>query len=86
MRLEEESRRSRNIRESDLLHNNNNNKILDHVASFRITLEIEKDEWKPFRNALDKSDRKKFLMKCGEFKKIELPGCKIKEHKNECTP
>jgi hypothetical protein len=22
----------------------------------------------------------------GEFKKIELPGCKIKEHKNECTP
>jgi len=25
---------------------------------------MEKEEWKPFRNVLDKSDRKKFLMKC----------------------
>jgi hypothetical protein len=30
------------------------------VPSFRIALEMEKEDWKPFRNALDKSDRKKF--------------------------
>ena len=30
------------------------------IPSFRIVLEIEREEWKPFRNALDKSDRKKF--------------------------
>ncbi len=30
------------------------------IPSFRITLALEKEEWKPFRNALDKSDRKKF--------------------------
>jgi hypothetical protein len=30
------------------------------IPSFRIALEIEQAEWKPFRNALDKSDRKKF--------------------------
>ncbi|MDQ3966940.1 MAG: hypothetical protein M3275_00925 [Thermoproteota archaeon] len=30
------------------------------IPSFRIALEIEKAEWKPFRNALDKSDRNKF--------------------------
>jgi hypothetical protein len=29
--------------------------------SFRIALAMEKEEWKPFRNALDKSEeRKKF--------------------------
>jgi hypothetical protein len=28
--------------------------------SFRIALEMEQAEWKPFRNALDKSDRKMF--------------------------
>jgi hypothetical protein len=44
MRLEEQSRRRRNIRESDLVHNNN--KISDHIASFRITLAMEKEEWK----------------------------------------
>ncbi|MDQ3967376.1 MAG: hypothetical protein M3275_03160 [Thermoproteota archaeon] len=60
MRLEEQRRRRRNIRESDLVHNNNNNKISDHIASFRITLAMEKEEWKPFRNALEKKDRKKF--------------------------
>jgi len=31
-----------------------------NIPSFRIALTIEKEEWKPFRNALDKSDRKKF--------------------------
>jgi hypothetical protein len=30
------------------------------VPSFRIVLEEEKEEWKPFRNALNKSDRKEF--------------------------
>jgi hypothetical protein len=33
------------------------------IPPFRIALAMEKEEWKPFRNALDKSDRKKFLMK-----------------------
>jgi hypothetical protein len=30
------------------------------IPSFRTALAMEKEEWKPFRNALDKSDRKKF--------------------------
>jgi hypothetical protein len=30
------------------------------VPSFRIALAMEKEDWRPFRNALDKSDRKKF--------------------------
>jgi hypothetical protein len=30
------------------------------IPSFRIVLAMEKEEWKPFRNALDKKDRKKF--------------------------
>ena len=30
------------------------------VPSFRIVLAEEKQEWKPFRNALDKSERKDF--------------------------
>jgi hypothetical protein len=30
------------------------------IPSFRIALAMEKEEWKPFRNALSKSDRKKF--------------------------
>jgi hypothetical protein len=30
------------------------------IPSSRIALEMEKQEWKPFRNALDKKDRKKF--------------------------
>lgn len=30
------------------------------IPSFRIALSMEKEEWKSFRNALDKSDRKKF--------------------------
>ena len=34
------------------------------LSSFRIALAIEEAEWnKPFRNALDRSDRKKFLMR-----------------------
>jgi len=30
------------------------------VPSFRIVLVLEERRWKPFRNALDKSDRKRF--------------------------
>jgi hypothetical protein len=30
------------------------------IPSFRLALAMEKEDWKPFRNALDKSDRKKF--------------------------
>ncbi|MGH9989498.1 MAG: hypothetical protein ACREAS_03590 [Nitrososphaera sp.] len=30
------------------------------IPSFRIALAMEKEELKPFRNVLDKSDRKKF--------------------------
>jgi hypothetical protein len=30
------------------------------IPSFRLALELEKEDWKPFRNALDKSDRKLF--------------------------
>src|SRR5215210_394151 len=30
------------------------------IPSFRIALEMEKEDWKPFRNALDKSERKEF--------------------------
>jgi hypothetical protein len=30
------------------------------VSSFRNVIEIEKREWKPFRNALDKSEKKEF--------------------------
>jgi len=30
------------------------------IPSFRIALAMEKEDWKPFRNALDKSDRNKF--------------------------
>jgi hypothetical protein len=33
------------------------------IPSFRIALEMEKEDWKPFRNALDKSD-KRSLMRC----------------------
>lgn len=34
------------------------------IPSFRFALEMEKEDWEPFRIALDKSDRKKFLTKC----------------------
>src|SRR5215210_3269150 len=30
------------------------------IPSFRIALEMEKEDWKPFRNALDKAERKEF--------------------------
>jgi|ERR687898_195515 hypothetical protein len=30
------------------------------IPSFRIALDLEERDWKPFRDALDRSDRKKF--------------------------
>jgi hypothetical protein len=30
------------------------------IPSFRSVLQMEKERWKPYRNALDKSDRKQF--------------------------
>jgi hypothetical protein len=30
------------------------------IPSFRIALAMEKEEWKPFRSTLDRTDRKKF--------------------------
>jgi hypothetical protein len=30
------------------------------IPSFRIALDLEEQDWKPFRNALDKPDRRKF--------------------------
>ena len=30
------------------------------IPSFRIALAMEKEDWKPFRDALDKKDRKEF--------------------------
>jgi hypothetical protein len=30
------------------------------IPSFRIALDMEKAKWKPFRNALDKSEKKEF--------------------------
>ena len=30
------------------------------ILSYRMALEMEKEDWKPFRNAFDKSDRKEF--------------------------
>jgi hypothetical protein len=30
------------------------------IPSFRITLAMEKREWKPFRDALDKKNRKEY--------------------------
>jgi hypothetical protein len=30
------------------------------IPSFRMTLAMEKAEWKPFRNALDKSEKRQF--------------------------
>jgi hypothetical protein len=30
------------------------------IPSFRIAFAMEKEDWKPFRNALDKKDRKEF--------------------------
>jgi hypothetical protein len=31
-----------------------------NIPSFKIACEMEKADWKPFRNALDKSERKEF--------------------------
>jgi hypothetical protein len=42
-------------------NNDDGSKLMGRTtSSFRIALAMEKEEWKPFRNALSKSDRKEF--------------------------
>ena len=52
------------------------------LSSFRIALAIEEAEWnKPFRNALDRSDTKKFLMRYSliflDFIPLSLLSCAV---------
>jgi hypothetical protein len=44
------------------------------VLSFRIVIAEEKQEWKPFRNALDKSERKDFD-EMWEIPKLYVSAC-----------
>jgi hypothetical protein len=44
------------------------------IPSFRIVLEMEKHEWKPFRNALDKSERKGFD-EMFDIPRLYITGC-----------
>jgi hypothetical protein len=45
------------------------------IPSFRIAFAMEKEEWKPFRNALDKSDRKKFFDDIFDIHKWYISAC-----------
>jgi hypothetical protein len=46
------------------------------IPSFRIALEMEeKEEWKPFRNALDKSEERKKFDKMWELPKFYISAC-----------
>jgi hypothetical protein len=46
------------------------------IPSFRIALAMEeKEEWKPFRNALDKSERKMFSEKSQDILILGLLAC-----------
>ncbi len=45
------------------------------MSSFRIALAMEKEEWKPFRNALDKSDRKKFDDEIFDIPRFYISAC-----------
>jgi hypothetical protein len=49
-------------------------------ASFRIALEMEEAEWKPFRNALDGSGRKKF------YNMFDIPKSYISACSNSVQP
>jgi hypothetical protein len=44
------------------------------VPSFRVVLEMEKADWKPFRNALDKSERKSFD-EMWDISRLYIPAC-----------
>jgi hypothetical protein len=44
------------------------------VPSFRIVLEMEKEEWKPFRNALGKSEKKQFHEMC-DIPRLYITAC-----------
>jgi hypothetical protein len=46
------------------------------IPSFRIALAMEKDEWKkPFRNALDKTDRKKLDDEMFDISRSYISAC-----------
>jgi hypothetical protein len=45
------------------------------IPSFRIALAMEKEEWKSFRNALDKSDRKKFDEMMFDIPRFYISAC-----------
>ena len=45
------------------------------IPSFRIALAMEKEDWKPFRNALDKSDRKKFDEMMFDISRFYISAC-----------
>jgi hypothetical protein len=45
------------------------------IPSFRIALAMEEEEQKPFRNALDKSDRKKFDEMLFDIPKFYISAC-----------
>jgi hypothetical protein len=49
------------------------------VPSFRIALGMEKEDWKPFRNALDKKDRKEFD-EMFELPKFYISACSNSVH------
>lgn len=44
------------------------------IPSFRIALAMEERDWKPFRNALDKSERKK-LDEMFDIPRFYIPAC-----------
>jgi hypothetical protein len=45
------------------------------IPSFRIALEIEKEEWKPFRNALDKSEERKKFDEMWDIPRLYASAC-----------
>jgi hypothetical protein len=53
------------------------------IPSFRIALAMEKEEWKPFRNPLGKSDRKKFD-EMWELHKFYISACLILFNMSDC--
>jgi hypothetical protein len=52
--------------------------IMDRtIPSFRIALAMKKKEWKPFRDALDKKERKEFD-EIWDIAKLYISACSIR--------
>jgi hypothetical protein len=49
--------------------------IVGTIPSFRIALAMEKEEWKPFRNALDKSEERKKFDEMWDLPKWYISAC-----------